>query len=210
MGKYVYRKLLETDAMVQWAKEQGLTHMLDPKDLHVTIIYSNVDFEKAPDPHTIKLKGGKRVISKFPSKYGNKKALVLEFSCPLIDQNHAAYLAAGATSDFPTFLLHVTLTYNGSDIDVADIEPYKGSLYFSKEFQEPLTDEPWEYKEIDLSEIETLNVVERKMVMKLAGNLIDLTVICEKDKTLLEQKLQAQADFDEILSAYIAYELTKK
>lgn len=217
MGKYVYRKLLETDEIVNWAKEQGLSHMLDPDDLHATIVYSKSDFTKAPDSNTVKIKGGSRNIKKYPSTYGNKKALVLEFSCPLIEQQHKAYLAAGATSEYPTFLLQMTLTYKGSKVDISNIEPYKGPLFFSEEYQEPLIDEPWEFKEVDLAIVETVKVGDRKLILKLAGNVVDSSVAYEchliefgKDndmtKNLLEQQIQAKLDFEEAKLTYIAYE----
>ncbi len=149
MGKYVYRKLMNSEDLVDWAKEEGLAHILDPKDLHVTIVYSNADFEKNPDPNTVKIKGGVRAIKKYPSTKGSP-ALVLEFNCRLFHNQHAAYRSAGAGHEYPTFKPHITITYKGSDIDVSKIEPYKGGLKFSKEYQEPLSEGNWQYTEIDL------------------------------------------------------------
>ncbi len=150
MGKYVYRKLMNNEDLVDWAKEEGLTHILNPEDLHVTIIYSKADFEKNPDPNTVRVRGQRtRAIKKYSTLKGSP-ALVLEFTCNLFQNQHRAYRSSGADHDYPTFKPHITLTYKGSDVDVSKIEPFKGALKFSREYQEPLTEGNWQYTEIDL------------------------------------------------------------
>ena len=42
---YVKRNLINSDKLYAWAKEQGFFSLLNGKDMHVTIAYSNEKFE---------------------------------------------------------------------------------------------------------------------------------------------------------------------
>lgn len=158
----VKRAVKNTDDIVAWATKQGLATMLDPKQLHVTICYSKTPFEWAeieklsedvvvPEAKTDKEKE-KRKIEMFGK---DKNVLVLQFYSDDLAERHQFFLDSGASSDFPDYKSHVTITYNGEAITVdhKDIEPYYGEIIFSKEIFKPI-DPDWDgtNKEIDLTE----------------------------------------------------------
>jgi hypothetical protein len=44
----------------------------------------------------------------------------------------------GASHDFDEYQPHVTITYEGSDLDLSKVEPYRGELVFGPEiFRRP-------------------------------------------------------------------------
>jgi hypothetical protein len=139
---YVYRRLLNADAVIAWAKAQGIATTLPADEMHVTVLYSKTpvdwmamgeDWSPDKDGKLIVQPGGPRVVSQF-----NGGATVLEFACSWLKYRHEAMLERGATSDFPDYKSHITLTYNGADLDVSKIEPYQGELVFGPEVFEEI------------------------------------------------------------------------
>ena len=78
--------------------------------------------------------GGPRMVDRL----GTDGAVALIFQSGELQFRHREMREAGASWDYPSYLPHVTLTYDPGDIDVASIEPYQGRLIFGPERFEPI------------------------------------------------------------------------
>jgi uncharacterized protein len=127
---YVNRKLLNSDDIVSWAKEQNIEKLSDPNKFHVTIAYSKnpINWED------IKLEKNNLTIENDARKleFFGEGALVLRFFSKELQNRWQELKDLGASWEYPTYKPHITLIYD-SEIDINDIEPYKGSLIFGPE-----------------------------------------------------------------------------
>lgn len=137
---YVHKKLLNGKDFVDWAKKQGFTSVLDAKDLHCTIMFSKKEVEWSTiekDRTSLRVKGGKRTVEPL----GNEGAIVLKFQSDKLKERWQYYLDRGCSFDYDDFTPHVTITYNGTDLDLSNVQPYHGPLEFGPEIM----------KEVDLN-----------------------------------------------------------
>jgi phage-related protein (TIGR01555 family) len=142
---YVQRKLINADEFLRWAKSQGFSKTLDASDIHVTVLYSRaaVDWmqmgdawgEDAQGRLTIQ-PGGARIVEPL----GDKGAVVLLFNSSQLAWRHREMIEKGASHDWDDYQPHVTITYDGSQVDLSKVEPYRGKLVFG----------PEEFSELDL------------------------------------------------------------
>jgi hypothetical protein len=148
---YVSRKLLNAAEFIAWAKGQGFETTTPATDLHVTIAYSRtpVDWMKVGEAWSGD-KDGKMTVqpggARLVEPLGDKGAVVLLFNSSELSWRHMAIREnAGASWDFDEYQPHVTITYDGKGVNLADVEPYRGKLVFGPEiFAE--VDEDWSSK----------------------------------------------------------------
>ena len=145
---YVYRPLLNYREVVKWAKSRGFETTVG-SDMHVTIAFSRqpVDWMKAGEAYyggkagkmTV-VPGGPRLVEKLGT------ATVLLFGSSELGWRHESIKRdAGASWDFEGYQPHITITYDPpEDLDLDDIEPYRGELIFGPECFEEVEDS---YKE---------------------------------------------------------------
>ncbi len=145
---YVYRQLLNTADLLDWAKVQGFASTIAADDLHVTVTYSKtpVDWMKMGGfwgwtgdngTHLVP-PGGPRLVERF-----GDNAIVLVFFSGHLEQRHREMRDAGASWDHAGYYPNVTITYDGGHIDLANIDPYRGELRFGPEIFEPIV-EDWQ------------------------------------------------------------------
>lgn len=134
---YVRRDLQNGADIQAWAATQGIVSTLPLEDMHVTVLYSKepVDWHKIPEsPLTeVIVSGGIRSMEQFGD------AVVIAFESPILQAENAAMMAAGASSDFPTYRSHVTVTYTQPDLSLALMEPYHGVMLFGPEIRQEIT-----------------------------------------------------------------------
>jgi phage-related protein (TIGR01555 family) len=146
---YIQRKLLNAGDFLAWAKGQGFADTLTADDLHVTVLYSRrpVDWLKAgtsweqkEDGTLVVPPGGARMVEPL----GDKGAVVLLFNSSALAWRHEQLVReVGASHDFSEYQPHVTITYAGTgDVDLAEVEPYRGELVFGPEIFEEV-DPDW-------------------------------------------------------------------
>ena len=128
---YVHRRLVNAADLTKWAKENGFKTTLEPDDMHATVAFSRtpVDWDQMPDsivPGVIAASGDRSL-----ARFGD--AVVLKFANEELEFRWNEFRAAGASWDFPEYQPHVTLTYDGADLDLDSIEPYDGILAFGPE-----------------------------------------------------------------------------
>lgn len=144
---YVNRKLLNAQAVIDWAVSQGFTEVLPAKELHVTVAYS-----KAPvDWDTVKIKPNKilnRSEDRVVAPLGEEGAVVLKFQSRQLFKRWQEILDAGASWDHESYTPHITLTYKKQSIDLSAVEPYNGPLELGPEvYEEIQTDWHKQFKE---------------------------------------------------------------
>ncbi len=130
---YVYRKVMNADAILSWAHEQGFTDLLDAEDLHVTLAYSRspVDWIKmgqAWDDDVEVKSGGPRVVEELG---GGAKALL--FAHASLYWRNKEMREFGASWDWPDYQPHITLTYGDMPENVT---PYTGEIILGPEIFE--------------------------------------------------------------------------
>lgn len=136
---YVSRKVLNADEFRTWARGQGFKDV--ENDLHVTIAYSRtpVDWLKMGDNWSGNDKGeitiqpgGARLVEAL----GSAGAVVLMFASSELSWRHESMKQNGASWDYEEYQPHITITYQGADVDLASVEPYRGSIRLGPEIFE--------------------------------------------------------------------------
>ncbi|RKD68983.1 phage portal protein [Rhizobium sp. WW_1] len=133
---YVSRKVTNAADIIAWAKGQGFATTLPPDDLHVTVMYSPtaVDWMQAGqdtwnDDGTLMIPpGGPRVVSQF-----GQGAIVIEFASAALSWRHEELKRIGAQPTYPQYSPHITFTYQPGDVDIDNVEPYRGAIEFGPE-----------------------------------------------------------------------------
>lgn len=142
---YAYRKLLNADALVAWAAEQGFATTLPPEDMHVTLCYSREPFDwmkidggyggDTDEQGRLRVKpGGVRIVEEL----GGGGAVALLFTSSALSWRHEDLKRVGASYDDDQYQPHVTITYSRGDVDPALVEPYQGELLFGPEVFEEI------------------------------------------------------------------------
>lgn len=170
---YVQRRLQNVGAFKKWATSQGFSNLVD--DLHVIILYSKtpVDwFGMGEAWGNIDKNGGLRVAPGGPREVealGDKGAVVLRFASSDLDWRHRQMVEKGASHDYDEYLPHVTITYQGGDVDLSTVEPYQGELVFGPElFEEIETDD-------DLPGLTEFSAADEEAIARLTASLMDET-----------------------------------
>lgn len=129
---YISRPVLNSQDIIDWAKGQGFAKTVPDSDLHVTVAYSSTPMDWAlVGGHyaSIIAEGGSRRVDKL----GDKGAVVLLFESLELTQRWGQLINRGASWDYDGYQPHVTITYEGADLDLAGIEPYQGRIILGPE-----------------------------------------------------------------------------
>lgn len=127
---YVRRDVINAAEVRRWAESQGFTDIVP--DLHVTVLYSRtpVDWFKAPTSWEEEIRlpaGGPRAMETF----GEAKVLLI--SSNFLHWRHEELLGIGASTDYPEYQPHVTITYGPMP---ENVEPYRGKIILGPEIFE--------------------------------------------------------------------------
>lgn len=114
---YVCRPLTQGSAerLANWAADQGIQNVVPPELMHVTQVHSTaeVDTEDFKPLDTLIEVGDIRWLSQL----GKGNALVMFFDSPEMQARFAEASQAGASWDFPTYMPHVTISYDTAGVD---------------------------------------------------------------------------------------------
>ncbi|WP_395175058.1 anti-CBASS protein Acb1 family protein [Roseibium alexandrii] len=138
---YVSRKVVNAVEIMEWAKAQGFKSTLSPEDLHVTIAFSRqpVDWMSIGEAWQSELtiaEGGPRLMEVFGGG-----ALVLQFKSSELEWRHEHMREMGASWDWPEYLPHISISYQGEDIDLANVQPYQGKIVLGPEIFEEVNED---------------------------------------------------------------------
>lgn len=147
---YISRPVLNSDEIMEWAREQGFKSMTPPEKLHVTVIFST----EKQDWHTVpfeadcvlEIEGGDRELEQFG------QATVLRFNSELLQFRWEMLVGHGIPYKFDSYKPHITITYNlpeGSDL--SGFKVYDGPIVLGpEEVEEANSDWESDHKELDL------------------------------------------------------------
>lgn len=135
---YVYRKVLNAQAIIDWAKAQGFKSTLLPDDLHVTVTYSKTpvdwikmgsdDWGQQDGDGTLRIPpGGPRVMEQFG------EVQVLVFGSSHLSYRHESMIYNGASCDYEDYNPHISITYRGDVVHLQSVEPYQGEIILGPE-----------------------------------------------------------------------------
>lgn len=139
---YVYRSLTNAADLVAWAKSQGFAATVPAADMHATIAFSRAPVDWfafggwAPEKIEVAA-GGARAVCPL----GDKGAVVLRFASSDMEWRWQQFCDGGASWDFDGYHPHVTITYQGGDVDLSKVEPYQGKLIFGHEVFEEVNED---------------------------------------------------------------------
>ena len=150
---YVHRKVVNAEAIIAWAKDQGIVETIDPDKMHVTLAYSKqlVDWMKVGEDWNTREDGTLRVAPggvRLVEAIGDDgKALVLMFTSSALSWRHEQIKAAGASWKWEDYQPHITISWSGisSPEALKAIEAYQGEIIFGPEVFAEI-DEDWEKK----------------------------------------------------------------
>jgi cation transport regulator ChaB len=161
---YGFRPVLNAEEICMWARDSGFTKSLMPDEMHVTVLYSKRGFSpelsmRADEPPewdnidmygNIVVRGGDRSLKKL----GDKGAVVLRFDDERLHNEWDFYRALGASWDFPEYLAHVTLTYDGAPENVEALAAYPGDIILGPTRYRPIKTQfdPASIEHMDLNE----------------------------------------------------------
>lgn len=138
---YVSRPLLNGAEFIAWAKGQGFTSVIAPADLHVTVAFSRAEVDWSqlePDNETLAVNS---TVDRSVGALGDKGAVVQHFASSALTARWQKFRDAGASWDFPGYQPHVSITYDGTSVDLSKVKPFMGQLIFGPEtFAEVNTD----------------------------------------------------------------------
>lgn len=113
-GTYVNAKLssVDKDALYKWVNENGISNPLDKSEYHVTIVYSKAPCPDAEDyPFKFPIVGNITGWKIFDANIG--RCLVATIQSEQLDTINSNLINHyGATSDFPTYIPHITVSYD--------------------------------------------------------------------------------------------------
>lgn len=193
---YVSRKLKNGKALIAWAKSQGIETTVPENELHVTILYSKTPTDwfaagSGWQPEVTVDEGGPRTIERF-----GEDAIVLRFACQDFKWRHSEFIElAGASHDWPEYAPHVTITYDGANVDLEKIEPYQGELVFGPEIFQEIEEENLVEKEFLLRASIAKTDEEKRLVFGLFNvvNKAGEQVVDLEDDSIAAEELEKAA-----------------
>ncbi len=129
---YISRPVLNAPEIIKWAKDNGFSKTVEPKDMHVTVAYSKmpVDWMNITKNDTnIQNKNDKRKVKGL----GDKNAVVLSFDSPKLKNRWNEILSKGASWDYEGYEPHVTISYDAVGLNFGAIKPFDGVIELGPE-----------------------------------------------------------------------------
>lgn len=123
--------------LADWLLDNPIPNPISPKEMHVSLLYSRTPIR--PTLSTNEFHADAVKFKVFKDSNGlNALAVVLD--APEITQRHEHFIRLGATHDFPTYVPHLTVSYDIGDFNISDLElPYFHLLFcgeFARELRE--------------------------------------------------------------------------
>lgn len=118
-GTYVSRKVKNPETLYNFFKDQGV-NVIPMNELHCTIAYSKKEFLLDVDNNEITIKP-EQLKSKL-EPLGNEGAVVLKFESDEMVERFNHCIEKGATYDYPKYIPHISISYDGKDLDLNSIK----------------------------------------------------------------------------------------
>lgn len=138
---YVRRDVVNWQEIEAWAKGQGFATTVGAK-MHVTVLFSRtpVDWLKMGESRSTGDGKGQLTINpggpRLVEPLGDGGAVVLLFSSTDLQWRHRSMIEAGASSDYGEYQPHVSISWDAADVDLSNVEPYRGKIVLGPEIFE--------------------------------------------------------------------------
>lgn len=129
---YVKRPVVNAAEIRAWAAKQGFKSALKAGDLHVTLAFSKTALDWSaltPATNQLAVSGGERSIMPL----GDKGAVALRLESADLAKRWQEIRDAGASWDHDGYRPHVTITYAGKDLPIAEMAAYAGDIVLGAE-----------------------------------------------------------------------------
>ena len=133
-GTYVSLKVKNNSEFYNWFKKQGI-NVEDKENLHCTLSYSRKEFIHKENKEEVIVSPNK---IKSIEPLGNDGAIVLKFESDEMQKRFNQCMSEGATYDYDEYIPHITITYDGKDLNLKDIEKPNFDIVLHNEKTEPL------------------------------------------------------------------------
>lgn len=167
-GTYVSVKIKNAKKLVDWFSSQGVKTII-PEQLHSTISYSRSEFKREPSESEI-------VVPSFSLReiapLGDEGAIVLKYDSEKMQNRFNECIKAGATYDYDEYIPHITISYNGKDLNLNNLKIPDFDIVLYNETVEPLN---LDWKE-DVKMKDEVIFLSDKAYMKE-----DMTIISARD-----------------------------
>lgn len=130
---YVSRHLLNADEIIEWAQEQGFVKTLTADDMHVTIAFSRDPVYWSDVPDSFDAISAPPSLNRTVTPLGDKGAIVLKFKSRELEARWKEFCEHGCSWDYESYQPHITITYDGGDMNLTDVKPFIGELHFGPE-----------------------------------------------------------------------------
>lgn len=142
---YMRRDVVNADEIVRFYREQGVEGLYAAESLHVTIAYSKkpLDWMKLGEPWSAKLEiapGGPRLHELFGD---DNSVLVLQFASNELNWRAQQVIDAGGSYDHGEYQSHLSLSLEGTGLDLATLRPWQGRIVLGPEVFEETKDGDW-------------------------------------------------------------------
>lgn len=139
---YLRRDVKNAADIIKWYKDQGVPEVYAPESMHVTVVYSKkpLDWMAMGQPWDATLEipeGGPRISERF-GDMGD--VLVLLFASNELQWRHGLAKELGASSDFPEYQPHISISLRASEIDLVNVKPWTGPIILGPEVYEEIDD----------------------------------------------------------------------
>jgi hypothetical protein len=141
-GTYVSMKVKNKEELHDWFYTQNID-VVPEDELHCTISYSRTVFEHTPSDTTEVIITPEQLLNITP--LGDEGAIVLKFNSAEMQDKFNQCMDEGATYDYDTYIPHITITINGKEVDLSNIELPIFDIILFNETTEPL-DLDWKAK----------------------------------------------------------------
>lgn len=184
---YASRPVANAEDIIAWAREQGFRTTVPASEMHVTVAHSREPVDgttvgaSAPSETVT---GGERSVEQL----GDDGAVVLRIESQALTDRWQEYRDAGASWDFDSYKPHITITYQAGDLDLSNVEPYRGPIHLGEEAQEALDDSATD----NMAEVPTAPAEPERPATYGASNTLVTQDRAEELRRRLREKLRGQ------------------
>lgn len=144
---YLRRDVVNAAEIIKWFQDQGVPEVYAAESMHVTIIYSKtpIDWMRMGQPWDARLElpeGGPRLLEKFGDA---GDVLVQLFASNELRWRHELAKEIGATSDYPDYQPHISISLRAGEVDLINLKPWQGPIILGPEVYAEVS-EDWRAK----------------------------------------------------------------
>lgn len=119
-GLFVYRPVLNADEWEAWATKFGIPDPVAAADMHVTLIYSDVDVKVKPESRVVVLETSRGAFCMFGAEEDVLVVTVGQYDCWTLHDRFYFLTSNGAVTKWPIYRPHMTISYAAPGFEISD------------------------------------------------------------------------------------------